>query len=188
MKMYLYIIICISFNNNISPSRRPIQHSTFGSTTSRQNERFQTINKDVAKFSTPEVVLQNQSFLDALSAKLSIGGNPKIQQQASAIKVQVPIANATSKWNSSQNSKVSSNNSLPTIERSASFGLSTLDNGKTNFTMTNNAKNTSIPSINDNVKTIPHSNKSSIHTEIERGAFNLRKTNGILHDKSAPRL
>ena len=187
MSMSLYIIISHSFNNNNSPSRHQFQHSTFGSTASRQIERLQTINKDVANFSTPEVVLQNQSFLDALSAKLSVGGNPNPQQQVSSIKVKVPIPNATSKWNSSQNSATLSNNSLPTVERSPSFGISTLDNGKTGFNMTN-TKHTSIPSINDNVKIIPHSNKSTIHTEIERGTFNLRKTNGILHDKSAPRL
>ena len=180
--MHLYIIISLSFNNNISPSRRQFQHSTFGSTASRQNKRLQTLNKDVANFSTPEVVLQNQSFLDALSAKLSIGGNPNTQQRVSNIKVQVPIANATTKWNSSQNAAALSNNSLPPVERSPSFGISTLDNGKTGFNMTN----TSIP--NDNVKISPPSSKSNIHTEIERGAFNLRKTNGILHDKSAPRL
>ena len=102
--------------------------------------------------------MQNQSFLDALSAKLNTVGNVKVQENMN-VKSQVAVNNGTSKWSS-----------VNTSPDQATYQV----NGATN--------------INVNVNSIPKTNKNSIHTEIQRGAFNLRKTNGILFDRSAPKI
>ena len=174
-------LIFTSFaNNNISPSRRTFQHSSFASS-SRKNENEQTAtSKEATNFSTPDVVLQNQSFLDALSARLSVGANPTPKLQPSSTKVQ--ISNVEHNWNSHQ---ATSGKPLSTIQRSPSFGSTKVDIGKIDG---NTARSNAFGRANANANTFSGSNKNSIHTEIERGAFNLRKTNGILHDRSAPRL
>ena len=99
--------------------------------------------------------MQNQSFLDALSAKLNTVGSVKVQENMNA-KCQVAVNNGTSKWNSVNTSPDQATHQV---------------NG-----------------ANVNVNSIPKTNKNSIHTEIQRGAFNLRKTNGILFDRSAPKI
>jgi hypothetical protein len=169
----------ISVNNNNSLSRCQSQHSTFIST-SYPNDKNPTIHRDVASFSTPEVILQNQSFLDSLSAKLSIGGNIK-SQSPSNTQTQVSVNHTKSKWPPTQSSVNQISNSIPSMQRSPSFGSVKLDNVTT--------KNNVATNMNTELNTIPNStNKNKVHTEIERGAFNLRKTNGIIHDRSAPKL
>ena len=129
--------------------------------------------------------MQNQSFLDALSAKLTIaGGNSQVQRQPATMKLQeCPFNNTTAKWKSSHTSSIQATQA---IQRSPSFGSSKMDNGTKTFNTVTNYN--AAANVHSNVNAIPNSNKNSIHTEIEQGAFNLRKTNGILYDRSAPKL
>ena len=178
-------MIFSSANNNNSISRHQSQHSTF-LTTSIESDKNPTSNRDVASFSTPEVTLQNQSFLDTLSAKLSIGGNIKLKQTLHT-QEQVSAHNTLPKWHPTLKSVNPTSHSLASTHRSPSFGTGKLDNGKMVFksTMINNMGT----NMNNDILKIPNSpNKNKLHTEIEKGAFNLRKTNGILYDRSAPKL
>ena len=154
-----HLVSSCSYNNNNSPSRRHFENSTFTSGgSSHKSNLISEDKKEANKFSTPDVILQNQSFLDALSAKLNTVGSVKVQENMNA-KSQVAVNNGTSKWNSVNTSPDQATHQV---------------NGATN--------------INVNVNSIPKTNKNSIHTEIQRGAFNLRKTNGILFDRSAPKI
>ena len=109
-----------------------------------------------------------------------MGAHPTTKAQPSSTKVQ--ISNVEHNWNSHH---ATSSKPLSTIQRSPSFGSPKVDNGKIDGS---SARSNAVERANTNANTFSGSNKNSIHSEIERGAFNLRKTNGILHDRSAPRL
>ena len=142
------------------------------------------MNRDVTNLSTPEVILKNQSFLDSLSAKLSVGANIKLQQPSST--QQVPISSTKVNLNSNQMNLSEINPSSPSvIQRSPSFGSTIMNNGG-NFDTTETSTSTSAAeNLNTNLRT--SSSKDTLNAEIERGTFNLRKTNGIVYDRSAPK-
>ena len=95
-----HLVSSCSYNNNNSPSRRHFENSTFTSGgSSHKSNLISEDKKEANKFSTPDVILQNQSFLDALSAKLNTVGSVKVQENMNA-KSQVAVNNGTSKWNS----------------------------------------------------------------------------------------
>ena len=150
------------------------------------------MNRDVTNLSTPEVILKNQSFLDSLSAKLSVGANIKLQQPSST--QQVSVNSTKVSLNPNQTSLNQINPSSSTImQRSPSFGSTVTSNGS-NFESTKTSASTSVAensNTNDkNFTSLVHSDSSSKNTlnaEIETGTFNLRKTNGIMYDRSAPK-
>ena len=178
----MFLLFIFSFaNNNISPSRSTFQnHSTFSSTSRKlENDPIKTSHES-ANFSTPDVILQNQSFLDALSARLSLGANQLPPTKPTSTNVQV--SNTQNNWKPNH---TKSTQPVPPVQRSPSFGSTKVDNGKIGSLP---ARKNCIENTNVNANSISCDKKNNIHSEIERGAFNLRKTNGILHDRSAPRL
>ena len=178
----MFLLFIFSFaNNNISPSRSTFpNHSTFSSTSRKLENDPSKTSHESSNFSTPDVVLQNQSFLDALSARLSLGANQLPQTKPTSTNVQV--SNTQNNWKPNH---TKSTQPVPPVQRSPSFGSTKVDNEKIGSLP---ARKNCIGNTNTNANTFSGDNKNNIHSEIERGAFNLRKTNGILHDRSAPRL